>query len=925
MTYTVPFSQLNKTDISTAGGKGANLGEMTAAGFPVPPGFVLTTKAYDAFVQAHGLQRQIVELAQAVSANDPRSSEIASEQIRQLFWDGEMPAEIEKAVISANAALGAGSVAVRSSATAEDLPTASFAGQQDTFLNIQNTDALLDAVKKCWASLWTARAIAYRQRQGIDPHTVSLAVVVQGLVAAHSSGILFTADPTTGERGHILINATWGLGEAIVGGLVTPDTVVVDKTNWQILSREIATKTTMTVRTETGTAEQPVPEAQQNQPVLDDATALALARCAARIESHYGMPMDIEWAIAEGKIAILQARPITSLPPAPLKDVSWEPPMPNTIWMRRQIVEHMPEPLSPLFEDLYVQRGLDQSIRQLIDQMGGIIDVHLDLDTMIPQGFANTINGYAYTTGSFKIDGQGLWAILKIYSRIFKMLDIPGFDWDNVVLPNYQALIARWDALDLAAAGDETLLQGMGEMATADSAYWWGSALNLGFSRLLDPVFDRLLRSFLFRSALPRPDLGSSAFLRGFDSKALDAQADMEQIADTIRSATALRELVLSRPANQLLSALAAHPDGQPALDRVEHYLAHYGHQIYNLDFAAPTQSEDPLPMFLSLKALVRNAPAEDARTRQRKMAAARDALVEQTAQALNPLSRRFFRWVWKWTKHYAPYRESVMFYMGAAWPTLRKLAAELGQRLVTAGSIAHADDIYYLKSGEITAAIQARANAAPAPSFVQIVQKRRDLREARQQLTPPAKVPERGVIRLGPIKLAMFDPTPSGAVNTGPVLTGYAVSTGRVSAPASVIRSLADFDKMQPGTILVCTTTTPAWTPLFSQAVGLVTDVGGALAHGSIVAREYGIPAVMGTGVATERIRSGMRLAVDGDAGTVTLMDEVNGNPATQKLTEPIGGRRATKGRKPLWAMAIGAALVLILWWRRRRRPGIQ
>jgi pyruvate,water dikinase len=428
-----------------------------------------------------------------------------------------------------------------------------------------------------------------------------------------------------------------------------------------------------------------------------------------------------------------------------------------------------------------------------------------------------------------------------------------------------------------------------------------------------------LLKSFLIRQALPKPGLGSSAFLRGFDSKALDAQAEMESLANTIRASETLRELVRTTTADQLITALAAHPEGQAVVDGIQHYLDEYGHQIYNLDFVDPTQNEDPLPMLLSLKALVENPPAQAVRTRQVKMAEERDALVAQTTQALNPLTRLLFQWVWRWTKQYAPYREHVMFYMGAAWPTLRKLAHTLGQRLTDAGTLAQPDDIYYLDSSEIEAAIEARANGESLPGFAQLAQERSDLREARKQLTPPAKVPERASLKLGPIDLSMFDPTPHDAVASGPVLHGYAVSTGSVTAPASVIHSTEDFDQMQPGTILVCTTTTPAWTPLFSQAVGLVTDVGGALAHGSIVAREYGIPAVMGTGVATERIRSGMMLAVDGDAGTVKLLDEIDPQEEARIAAEQMAEKQATKQRKALMGIALGF-VVGVIWWKRRK-----
>lgn len=917
------FAEINKSDISQAGGKGANLGEMTVAGFTVPAGFVVTTAAYDAFVQANDLQQQIVDLANGVSVDDPQSGQNASGKIGARFLSAEIGDELATEIKDSYRALiqdSAQAVAVRSSATAEDLPTASFAGQQDSFLNIQSEGALLDAVKKCWASLWTGRAIAYRQRQGIAPDAVSLAVVVQLLVPADVSGILFTADPTSGERDHILLNATWGLGESIVGGLVTPDTFIIDKTTWEIVSQEAAQKLVMTVRTDTGTEEKSVPADQQNAPSLSAETAVELARIGQKIEAHYGLPMDLEWALADGQLAILQARPITSLPAAPLKNVVWEPPVPDTVWMRRQIVEHMPEPLSPLFEELYVKRGLGESINELMITMGRLANARLDYARMMPHGFATTINGYAYTAGSAKIDRQTIWAVLKMYSRLLRLFKDPAFDWDGHVLPNYQALIAEWNAIDLAHADGETLLKGMSELATADSTYWFGSAPNLGLSRILDPVFNRLLKSFLFRSALPEAGLGSSAFLRGFDSKTLDAQADMEQIADIVRGSESLRDLMLSGQPTGLMQDLAVHGEGRPVLESIERYLADYGHQIYNLDFAAPTQIEDPLPMFLSLKALVETAPVETARVRQAKMAQERDALVELTAQNLNPISRWLFNWVWKWTKYFGPYREHVMFYMGAAWPTVRKLAAELGQRLTTAGSIADPDDIYFLQSSEIETALNQLAAGQAAPDFSGLAQERRELQERRKLLTPLPKVPERGAIKIGLFELKMFEPTPANVSNEGAILNGYAVSTGRVAAPASVIHSIADFDTMQPGSILVCTTTTPAWTPLFSQAAGLVTDVGGALAHGSIVAREYGIPAVMGTGVATERIKSGMMLAIDGVAGTVVLVDEVDEEEEARIAAKKAAKAHAASRKKTAIIMTIIAAITALIWWRKNR-----
>ncbi len=302
--------------ISQLGGKGVSLARLAAAGLPVPDGFHVTTAAYRQFVAEHGLQERILATVSVAKPDQPATLEEASSQIGQLFAQHAMPGEIAEAIRRAYAGLGEADVpvAVRSSATAEDLPGMSFAGQQETYLNMRGAEAVLGAVKRCWASLWTARAIGYRARLNIAPQDVSLAVVVQILVPAEAAGVLFTADPVSGQRDRALINASWGLGEAVVGGLVTPDSLTVEKASGRVLSRQTADKQVMTVCTAEATEEQPVVEALRRTPVLDDAAAAQLTALGVQIEHLYGQPMDIEWALAGGKFAILQARPITALP-----------------------------------------------------------------------------------------------------------------------------------------------------------------------------------------------------------------------------------------------------------------------------------------------------------------------------------------------------------------------------------------------------------------------------------------------------------------------------------------------------------------------------------------------------------------------------------------------------------------------------------
>jgi rifampicin phosphotransferase len=302
------------TDLATTGGKGSSLARLAAAGLPVPGGFHVTTEAYLAAV-AGAPQRAIVEAASRVDPDRPDTHEAAADRIAEVFAALQLPAAVADAVRAGysrldTAVAGDAAVAVRSSATAEDLPGMSFAGQQDSFLDIRGEEALLRAVRDCWASLWTARAIGYRARHGIPADEVTLAVVVQHLVDADAAGVLFTVDPMTGSRDRVLINAAWGLGEAVVGGQVTPDTFLVSRVGGAV-EATVSTKEVRTVRTGDGTRDEPVPAHLRDRPSLTDEQAARLAKLGARIEELYGVAVDVEWAVHEGRPFVLQARPVT--------------------------------------------------------------------------------------------------------------------------------------------------------------------------------------------------------------------------------------------------------------------------------------------------------------------------------------------------------------------------------------------------------------------------------------------------------------------------------------------------------------------------------------------------------------------------------------------------------------------------------------
>jgi pyruvate,water dikinase len=861
--------------VERVGGKGAALARLAAAGLPVPPGVHLTTAAYSQFVEANGLQPAILKLAGNAAPGDPAALEQAASAIHALLEGAAIPDEVATALRQAYRTLqtpgdDAPAVAVRSSATAEDLPELSFAGQQETFLNVRGEAAVLDAVRRCWASLWTARAIAYRARMGVAHDQVAMAALVQRLIPAEVAGVLFTANPSTGRRGELVVSANFGLGESIVSGQVTPDTYVLDRAGLSVKAFQPGTKQSMIVAApDQGTVQRPVAAERRGEQALSEPALRALAELALRAEALAGgVPQDVEWAIADGTVWLLQARPVTALPAGgPLgtadAETLWQSPEAGVQWVRRQAAENMTEPLSPLFAELYLREGLERSSNEMQAAMGV---PRRYIAKLVDRPMFATINGYAYMRGTFHFNWWTIpVTIVAMVAGVTRLLRGAGIAYWQTVLPDYLKSIARWQAVEPARAPDEELLDGVRELAYADARYWFACTLALGTAKSTDVLFDRFLAM-----AAPRRGLTSGLFLRGFESKILAAEVELEAIADRIRASAALRAVFASVPAEALMPALAGSNDGAALLDRLQGYFERYGHQVYNIDFAVPTQAEDPLPVLVGLKGRAQQ-PGRDGEGLQARLAREREALVRETAQSFGPLRRDLFMRLLRLAQRFGPYREEALFYIGAAWPTLRRLAHELGRRLVAAGSLETPDDVFYLETAELRAASAARVAGDARPDLARLAQERRNRRERQKRLQPPPAVPPAFRWKLGPIDLAGRESQRRNP-GEGPLLRGFAVSPGQVTAPASVVLSPADFAQMQPGTILVCPATTPAWTPLFAQALGLVTDVGGVAAHGSIVAREYGIPAVMGVGGATRRIASGQVISIDGSAGTVTL-----------------------------------------------------
>jgi pyruvate,water dikinase len=832
--------------LETAGGKGASLARLSAAGLPVPGGFHVTTAAYRRFVDDNAIQPGILAALAGADLANPDSLEAASTAIRGLFNRGAIPADIAAAVVSAYAGLDGAAVAVRSSATAEDLPEASFAGQQETFLNIRGEDALLNAVKKCWASLWTARAIAYRIKNNIDQNTVALAVVVQLLAPADAAGILFTANPVTGDRSQAVISAAWGLGEAVVGGLVTPDALTVDKASGRVLDRQTADKQVMTVRTDAGVEEQPVPDALRRSPVLGDHAAAELTRLAVQIEALYGMPLDVEWALQDGAFAILQARPVTALPPEPLR---WDAP-PGDIWMRGGgITEFITEPVSPLGITL-VAPAIDRANYELGKRFG----IH-DLTQWPLLCF---VNGYLYARlrpTPRPRHAVGLARTLRAHDRSLET-------WP-AELDAYRRAVARLNQPLPGALRAAALLERCQALMQAGGDYW--NAVGM----IVRAVIRRESDFVKFYRRIQRPgDPAPDVFLRGLDIPSVDAERSLWLLA-YIAQNLGLADLLVAAAGDPLAACAASEP-GRAFLAQFQAHLDRFGHQMFSMDPLAPTLGDDPEAVLLALRSYLGDQapPAPDQRLQ--RMAAERAAALAAIQERLSPAHYARFTHLLEIARDAARQREIAIFEFGLAWRPLRACLLELGARLAAAGAIPAAASVFWLTAEEL----QDAANRLDAGQPVAPLHDTAAVRHADwlrwQGVRPPPVLPESSK----PVWWWKYiTPVPEAEQRIeGEAIAGLGVSSGLRTAVARVILTPDDFGRLQPGEILVARLTTPAWTPLFAYAGAVVTDLGGPLSHSSIVAREYCIPAVTGTGCATERIADGQTVTVDGTAGRVLL-----------------------------------------------------
>ncbi len=806
--YALPFDTEDAT-LTVVGGKGTNLSRMSRVGFPVPPGFFVTTEAYHAFVQSNHLQKQIVDLA----SNQADSSETRSAAIRQLFANGKIPADLEEAISRAYADLiqtiGDLPLAVCSSATAEDLPGASFAGQQDTYLNIRGKSALLEAVQRCWSSLWTPRALEYRARQGIDPSTVSLAVVVQVMVPAEASGVMFTANPISGARDEIAIDAAWGLGEAIVGGLVTPDHIVAHKTTGAIKQVTIADKTVMTQPTATGTEERPVEESKRRAQVLNATQATELAKLGAEIEKHYGEPQDIEWCFANGKFYIVQARPITTLPSEPVR---WESPITGAKWLKDlQAAEWATEPLSPLGATTTFDAMITARQRKL---------------PMQQMPWYALINGWLYIRANFRLLWLFTAPIGLLWNTIAGTLDGHGRMrrlWSPQLI-----ILDSLEKAELEKLSDDELHARVDRLLEILGWWWW----EVTWYAAVTLIGEQLLPK------LNVPDLADpSVLFRGNDSLLLDAERALRQAAHT---------------------------------GEIKTYLAKFGHYVESADPIHLTLRESPDLLAQHVAAARGSKVSPDERLlRIRRERAEAESLVRSLPGTRGFLARSML----KLSQSHAAHTDDAVFHFQRVLALIRAAFLEAGRRLTNAAVIEQAADVFYLEYRELLQTPRTHlAKLVAQRRDLREGQKRLTPPPFIPPLSDPTWGKDTQLkmfsSALGETVLKRGVQERNGRK----ILVGTPGSPGRARGIARVITRPEDFHRFQPGDVLVAHTTMPVWTPLFNIATAAVTEAGGPFSHAAIVAREFGIPLVNGAIDATRVIADGTQIMVDGSVGIVEL-----------------------------------------------------
>ncbi|MBA2937512.1 phosphoenolpyruvate synthase [Paenibacillus sp. CGMCC 1.16610] len=884
--YVLDFSQLDKNSLPLVGGKGANLGEMTKAGFPVPAGFCVTTEAFLSFLKQSEVMDEFFQRLNGVEADQLAVITVLGQSIREHLVNMAVPDDIRTSIIQAWQQSGADQAyAVRSSATAEDLPSASFAGQQDTYLNVRGEEALLHAVRKCWASLFTDRAISYRARNGFDHRAVHLSVVVQRMVFPKVSGIMFTADPITGNRNTVSIDASFGLGEALVSGLVSADL-------YQVRSGKLLTKTVSRKKlaifalSEGGTVTKELPEAEQAMQALEDSQILELAAIGEKIKRYYGSEQDIEWCFAQGNFYIVQSRPITSL--FPLPELSIPPGESPHLLVSFGHQQMMTDAMKPM--GVSVLRTLFPFGKTGIREMnvhtavvGGRVYIDItklltlkkarvllpkvltNIDEMIGLGVAEIVKQESFVRHLPPAPGvkKGVISFIRpvLLKVARKLLYAPVTDAHPEVNVYIEGSIRKGESQLSGVYGPERIVRIQEHV---------GSLLMTIFPQLIPYPLAGIISSRLL-NALSIKWLGDTEIVhvlnRGLSGNITSEMGLMiGDLADAARPYPQVTDLILHGDPLQFREKLQQVEGGSVFGQHWDRFMELYGMRCPGeIDITRPRWREDPSTLLPSIGSHMRSMEPGEHRAKfaegaLQAEAAAIDLLKRLRAQPFGRLKAKLMSRLVSVFRGLMGLREHPKYLMMQHFYLVRKGLLDEGNSLVKKGVLKRAEDVFYLSLDEL---LKLAEGERPSGVAALIQQRTEELKRFRG-MTPPRLMTSEGEIVIGRRKL---QDAPEGA------FVGTPVSAGVIEGIARVVLRPEEA-KLNKGEIMVAPFTDPGWTPLFHSAVGLVMEVGGLMTHGAVVAREYGLPAVVGIDGATTLIRDGDRIRLDGTRGYVLVLE---------------------------------------------------
>jgi pyruvate,water dikinase len=866
--YVLGFHDIDKTKHTVVGGKGANLGELARIeGIRVPDGFCISTAAFKRVMGETPALKQLLDQLSLLKMEDRDKIGELSGEMRRVIEEIAIPQDISEEIIRHLLKLGEkNAYAVRSSATAEDLPTASFAGQQDTYLNIIGEETILKHVSKCWASLFTERAVTYRLQNGFDHRNVYLSVVVQKMVFPQAAGILFTADPVTSNRKVLSIDAGFGLGEALVSGLVNADSYKVR--NGKVIDKKISTKKlTIYALKDGGTQAQEVEPERQNRPALTDEQILSLTRLGRKIEEHFGCPQDIEWCLADDTFYIVQSRPITTLYPIPEAKTQE-----NHVYVSVGHQQMMTDPIKPLglsffllttpapmckaggrlFADVSQNLASPATREILLNTLGG--------DPLIKDALMTVIERGDFIQ-SLPDDKK------KVPGKSNKVISTVGF---RTQIENDPALVS--DLIKRSQTSIEELKQNIQTKSGSDLFDFILEDIQELKKILFDPqssaVYMAAMDAYIWINEKMEEWLGEKNAADTL-SQSVPNNITSEMglallnVADVIRPYPEVIAYLQQVKDDNFLEKIVEFDGGQETRDAVSAYLNQYGMRCAGeIDITKTRWSERPIilvPMILSnIKHFAPDAG-------QRKFEQGRRVAWQKEQELLKRLQQlpdgepkaQETKCMIDLIRNFSGFREYPKYGMINRYFVYKQALLQEAEQLIQTGVIQEKEDIYYLTFAELGEAV--RTNKLD----YQIISKRKGEYKLYEKLTPPRVITSDGEIIAGEYKRENL---------SSDAIAGLPVSSGVIEGRARVILNMEEA-ALEAGDILVTAFTDPSWTPLFVSIKGLVTEVGGLMTHGAVIAREYGLPAVVGVENATKLIRDGQRIRVNGTEGYVEIL----------------------------------------------------